>query len=135
MLISLRPKPPVLTLQHRPALGYVCFMILLLEPATDLRSRRGRFQISKIGIQPVATRMAVPRRQDLYLLAANERLRKRDHHPIDLGAAAAVTHLRVNRIGKVERRRVSREIDDMTLRREHVDPIVESRLLEALDNV
>src|SRR5262245_62399544 len=56
-------QAPVLTLQHRPALGYIYFMILLLEPATYLRARRGRFQISKAGIQPVATRMAFPRRQ------------------------------------------------------------------------
>src|SRR5688572_6372832 len=104
-------------------------MILLLEPATDLRARRGRFQISKIGIQPVATRMTFPRCQNLYLLAANERLRKRDHNPVNLGAAAAVTHLGVNRIRKVERRRLRRKVYYITLRREHVDPIVESRLL------
>src|SRR5215472_13308595 len=75
-------QAPVLALQHRPALGYMYFMILLLEPATYLRARRGRFQISKAGIQPVAARVAVSRRQDLGLLAAREGLRKRDHNPI-----------------------------------------------------
>ena len=61
-------QPPVLTIQHHPPLGHVCFMILLFEPATDLRSRRGRFQISEVGIQPIAAGVAVPRRQDLDLL-------------------------------------------------------------------
>src|SRR5262245_5594229 len=111
------------------------FMILLLEPATYLRACRGRFQISKTGIQPVAARMPFPRRQNLDLLAAREGLRKRDHNPINLGTAAPVTYLGVNRIGKVERRGISREVYDMTLRRDHVDPMVESRLLEALDKV
>src|SRR5262245_56945717 len=68
-------QAPVLTLQHRSALGYMCFMVLLLEPATYLRARRGCFQISKAGIQPVAARMAVACRQDLDLLSARESLR------------------------------------------------------------
>src|SRR5262245_988899 len=110
-------------------------MILLFEPAADLRSRRRSFQISKVRIQPIAAGVAIPRRQDLDLLAAHEGLRKRNHRPIDLGAAAAVTYLRMDRIGKVERRGVSRKVDDMTLRREHIGPIVESRLFEALDDV
>src|SRR5512135_1331404 len=111
------------------------FMILLLEPATHLRARRGAFEVPEARIQPVAARVALPRRQDLDLLAAREGFRKRDHNPVDLGAAAAVPHLGMNRISEVERRSLGREIDDMTLRREHVDPIVESRLLEALDKI
>ena len=87
-------QPPVLTLQQRSALGYMRFMILLFEPATDLGSRRGGLQISQVGIQPVAAGVAFPRRQDLDLLAAREGRRKRDDNTIDLGAAAAVTHLR-----------------------------------------
>src|SRR5512137_846919 len=101
-------------------------MILLLEPVADLRTRYSRFQVSKVGIQPVAAGVTFARLQDLDLLAAREPVCERDHNSIDLGAAATVTHLGVNRIGKVERRGAKREVYDMTLRREHIDPIVKS---------
>jgi hypothetical protein len=51
-------------------------MILLLEPATDLRTRGSRFQITEIGIQSIAARVTFPRREDLDLLPARERPRK-----------------------------------------------------------
>ena len=125
----------MLTLQYRPALGYMCFMILLLEPATDLCARRGGFQVSKVRIQPIAARVAFSRRQDLDLLAAREDLCKRDHNPINLGTTAPVTHVGMNCISKVQRRGIGREVYYMTLRSEHVYPIVESRLLEVVDEI
>jgi len=129
------PEPPLFAFQYHAALRYMHFIILLLEPVTDFPARVSRFQVSKVGIQPVSAGVAFPRRQDLDLLAARESLCKRYHNAIDLGAAATVTYFGVNRIGKVERRGASREVYDVTLRREQIDLIVECRLFEALDKV
>ena len=49
---------------------------------------------------------------------------------VDLRAAAAVAQVRVHRVGEVDRRRTGRQVDDLALRRQHVDRVGEQRLLE-----
>ena len=47
-------------------------------------------------------------------------------------AAAAVAEVGVQRVGEVDRRRAARQVDDLALRREDVDGVVERRLLRLL---
>ena len=55
---------------------------------------------------------------------------ERHHLAVDLRAAAAVPESRVHRIREVDRRRAARQVDDLALRRQHVDRVGEEALLE-----
>lgn len=79
--------------------------------------------------------MTIPRREDIDLLTAGERLRQWRHRPIDLGTPATVPHVGVNRVGEVDGRGADREVNDMATRGEHIDPLVKGDLLEALDQI
>ena len=50
-----------------------------------------------------------------------------DDLAVDLGAAAAVAEVGVQRVGEIHRRRAGRQVDHLALRREHVDGVVERR--------
>ena len=61
--------------------------------------------------------------QDLDTLSRDQHMIEANDAPIDACSPTAVSELTVHLIGKVHRRRPCRQIDDVSLGRQHVDPI------------
>ena len=67
---------------------------------------------------------------DLDDVATLQSVMERNHLAVHFGPNAAVTDVGVHRVGEVERRRARREALDLTLRRKHIDLILEKVLLQ-----
>ena len=66
-------------------------------------------------VQPVARGLGVFIGEDLDAIAHGERVRKRSHGAVDLGAHAMVTDLGMYRVGKVERSGSHAQVHDLAL--------------------
>ncbi len=71
--------------------------------------------------------------QDLDDLSVLQLVVERDHPPVDLGAYAAVPHLGVDAICEIDWRRVGGQIEHVSLRREHVDLVLEEVDLDGVE--
>src|SRR6185295_18009485 len=85
---------------------------------------------AELGIEPVTRWTALLRRDDLDALAVAQRVVERHHLAVDAGAPAAMSKARVNGVGEIDRRRTLRQIDDLALRRQHVDRVGEQAAAE-----
>ena len=89
-------------------------------------------EVAEFRVQPVARRPAHLGRDDFDALAVLQRRVERHHVPVDLGPAAVVPEVGVQRIGEVDRRRSRGQVNHPALRRHHVHRVVQRRLLELL---
>ena len=115
-----------------------CQQLLLFELAEvllDLLPRACGRDIALARIEPVSRRPAFLGRDDLDGLPAGQRGVERQQMAIDLGAAAAMPQIAVQPVGEIDRCRTARQIDDPTLRGQHIQGVVERGALELLDPV
>ena len=103
----------------------ILFPFLQLEPVADLPFGPCGFHHVQVRVEPVAARPAPLGGQHLDLVPRAKNVVQRNLFPVDTGAAAAVANLRVNVIGKIDRSRALRQIDDIALGGEHIDPVLE----------
>ena len=89
-------------------------------------------EVAELRIQPVARRRALLHRDHLDPLAVLQRRVQRHHRAVDLRAAAAMAQTGVNLVGEVHRRRSPGQVDDLALRREHINRVFEQAGLELL---
>src|SRR3546814_2302617 len=94
----------------------VCSSDLLLA-----RTRAGEESVGRH--QPVATRFGHLAGEDLDPVAALQLVVERHDPAVDLGAAAAMTHVGMHVIGEVQRRGAARQVDDLPARGQHVDAV------------
>ena len=73
------------------------------------------------------------RRDDLDLIAVGQLGAQRQQAAVDLGADAGVADLRMDRIGEIDRRRAARQRDQIALRREGEDLVLEHFELGVLE--
>src|SRR5262245_38818951 len=126
-----RLLPAQLLLDDRTAGSQRLHRILRVEPLADLGASALALREAAFGVEPVPRRPAALRRDDLDALAVGERRVERDDLAVDARAAAAMAQIRVQRVGEVDRRRPRRQVDHLALRRQHVDGVVELRVLHA----
>ncbi len=119
-----------LALDDRAALGERLLVLLRLEPLPDLGAGAMAVRVAELRIEPVARRPALLRRDDLDALAVLQRVVERHHRAVDARAAAAVAEARVHGVREIDRRRTHRQVDDLALRRQHVDGVGEEAALE-----
>ena len=105
-------------------------MLLRLEPLPHLGASAVAVRVALFRVEPVARRPALLRRDDFHALAVLERVMERHHRAVDARAAAPMTEARVHGVGEIDRRRAHRQIDDLALRRQHVDRVGEKAALE-----
>ena len=98
------------------------------KPLPHLGPRTVRKQVAERRVEPVARRPALLGDEDFDPLPGLKRRVERNHRAVDLGAAATVAEVGVHAVGKIDRRRAARQVDDLALRRHHVDRLVERRL-------
>ena len=106
-----------LLVEQLPAKLDAPLLLLGVDEMLDLvpRSRGGD------EIQPVAAWLVPRRRQDLDDVAVAQPGTERDHLSVDPGADALMSDVGMNRVGKIDRRRVTRQRFDFSSRREDVD--------------
>ena len=124
------PEARELALDHHAPLRDRHVELLRLEPLPDLGARAMALHVAEIGIEPVARRTALLRRDDLHLLTVLQHVVERHHLAVDARAAAAVPEARVHRVREVDRGRALRQVDDLALRCQHVDRVGEEAALE-----
>ena len=120
-MTAVGPGALQLALDDRAALRQRLLELLRLEPLPHLGPRAMAVHVAELGIEPVARRPALLGRDDLDLLAVLQRVVERHHRAVDARAAAAMAEVGVHRVGEIDRRRAARQVDDLALRRQHVD--------------
>ena len=107
----------------------------IVEPLAQLVARARALHEAERRVEPVAAGTPGFRGNNLYPLAIFELGVQGHHRPVHLRTAAAVSQIGVQRVGKVDRGRALRQIDDPALRREQIDGLVERGMLVLLDPV
>ena len=109
---------------------------LRVEPLAHLAARAVALQETERRVEPVAGGTnpwpARLRGDNLHALAALQGRVERHHLAVHLRAAAAVAEVGVQRVGEIHRRRTRRQVDDLTLRGDDVQRVVERGLLRLL---
>ena len=116
-------QPPQLFFQHVAPRLHVAHAVELVEPRPHLVARASAGQKPVGGHQPVATRLAAFRGENLDALAAAQCVVQRDDAAVHLRAAAAMADHRVHVIREIERRCAHRQIDHIALRRQRIDAV------------
>src|SRR6266496_857106 len=106
-----------------------------VEPLAHLVARARAPDVAERGIEPVTARASGFGGNDLDRFRILQRIIERDDGPVHLGAAAAVADVGVQRVREVHGRRPLRQVDDLALRREHVDGVAEHGVPGLLDPV
>ena len=109
--------------------------VAAVEPLAHLVARARGLDGAERRIEPVAARAPGLGGNDLDRFRILQPVIERDDGPVHLGSAAAVADVRVQRVREVHGRRPLRQVDDLALRREHVDAVVEHGVLGLLDPV
>ncbi|MNQ51636.1 hypothetical protein D3C85_656240 [compost metagenome] len=114
-------------LHQRAAVGQGFLHVDRVEPGADLRARARADGVA--GAEPVARRPGRARRalgRDDFAGLAVFQLGIQGHHDaVDLGAAAAVAHVRVQVVGKIDGRGAHRQLQHARLRRHDEDAVVQ----------
>ena len=125
-----------LGLQRFAALLDVDIPLLPAEPLANLLARAGGGDVAVVFLQPVAARTDFRLAgHDFDHVAVLQLVVEPDHAVVDLGADAVVPDLGVNPIGKIERSRAGRQLDDVALRGEDVDLVLEDIRLQRFDEL
>ena len=117
--------PVQLLLQQLLAGGNVLVPIQLSEPGRHLGPRPAGAQEARIGVHPVAARVRLLLGDHLHLIAGLQRVGKGHNAAIHLGPDAAVADHAVDVIGEIERGGPRRQVDDVPLGGEYIDPVLE----------
>ena len=125
------PGSRELAFDDRPSVGERLVVLLVLEPLPNLGSGTVARDVAELRIQPVQRRPALLHREDVDALPVAQPMVQRNHLPVHARAAAAMAEIRVHRVREIDRRGTARQVDDLALRREHVDRVGEQALLEA----
>src|SRR6266480_5697157 len=88
-----------------------------IQPMLNLVARAGRLDHR----QPIAARLMSWLREDLDDIATVQLESQRNHAPVYFGSNACVPDLSVDRIGKIDGRRITRQHHDLAFRREGVN--------------
>src|SRR5664280_581022 len=112
--------------QHFLSLHQILILILFLEPGANLRTGALGLDQTQAGVKPVSAGTTLLGGQDLHLLAGLQFVVKRNKLVIDLGTPAAIANVGMDMIGKVDRGGTSRQVDDIAVRCEDVDAILEN---------
>ena len=116
--------------QQIATLRHVLLASLALEPLADPLFGGGALD----EVQPVAAgTMRRFRGEDLDDLTVLEVVVQRDHAPVDLRAHASVSDLGVDAVREIHRGRAGRQVQHITLRREHVNLVLEEVDLHRVD--
>jgi hypothetical protein len=93
-----------LIVQDLAACQDVFVPILFTEPGVDFRAPAAGGHIAKVRVEPVPARVWLFLGDDFDLVAHLQLVGERHDASANFGADAAVTHIAVNVVGKVERR-------------------------------
>ncbi len=120
---------------HQAPLRSVFLAALLAEPAANLLAGAVGLDESQVFIQPMAARPPAPIDDDFHLIAGLQLIVQRRPDPIDPRASALMADFSVDVVGEVNRRRPHGQIDDLALRREDVDAILEDIEANGVDEI
>jgi hypothetical protein len=62
--------------------------------------------------------------QNLDPVAGRDNMRQGHDATIEFGATATVTNFGVHLVGEIQHRRTRRKVDDLTTRRQHINPVL-----------
>ena len=122
---------PQLTLEHRGATKDVLFAVALLVPLADAIAGCGRGH----EIEPIEAGMRRLRGHHLHKVAVLQRSSKRAKAIINTNSLAAITHLGVNAIGKINSRRALAQAHYITFGGEHEHLLIEEVFLDRTQKV
>ena len=99
------------------AAQFACvFLVLVLQKIPDRGARFCRHYV----VQPQGSGHGGARRQNLHMITVSNRLMQRHRLIVDACTDTVIAHVRVNRVGKVERARSFGEFLDIPVRSEHI---------------
>ena len=98
--------------------------ILFTEPGVNLRAPAAGGDIPQVRVKPVPARVRLLLGNDFNLVAHLQLIGERYDTPANFRPDAAVPHIAMDVVGKIERRRAGRQVDNVPFRGKDVDAIV-----------
>ena len=125
------PVPLQFLFDNGAAVRQCLLRIERVKPLPHFAARTVAAQVTVVRTQPVARWATLFHRDDVNALSIFKRGGQRHHHAIHFGTAATMPEPGVHGVGKINRRRILRQIDDLALGRQHKNRLFKQRGLES----